>query len=233
VDAIARLPWHACKAARRARQDRLSDPLHQIWLKAKRQKLGTSGDVGAWFWRTATERRMTKFGTLGAAAVALSSALAGAAMAQPVIDNPAKCANFYPNANCLNEGPGNPYTGNYQRQGHSPNNGWRNSRNEYGRNYSGWNNYGYGGPRYSSGFWPADVAAGVVGGAVGTAGAIATAPFRGNAYAYNDRSDRRYSNSSDRGYQRGDKRAYAQRNGFVCEPGKRFKGEDGKQHMCQ
>jgi hypothetical protein len=74
---------------------------------------------------------------------------------------------------------------------------------------------------------------GVVGGAVGTAGAIATAPFRGNAYAYNDRSDRRYSNSSDRGYQSGDKRTYAQRNGFVCEPGKRFKGEDGKQHMCQ
>jgi hypothetical protein len=193
---------------------------------------------------------MTKFGTLGAAAVALSSALAGTAMAQPVIDNPAKCENFYPNANCLNEGPGNPYTGNYQRgyssnnyqRGYSSNNGWRNSRNEYGRNYNGWNNnygwndwsnYGYGGPRYSSGFWPADVTAGVVGGAVGTAGAIATAPFRGNAYAYTDRSDRRYSNSSDRGYQSWDKRTYAQRNGFVCEPGKRFKGEDGKQHMCQ
>jgi hypothetical protein len=38
---------------------------------------------------------------------------------------------------------------------------------------------------HGSGFWPADVAAGVVGGAIGTAGAIATAPFRG-AYAYND-----------------------------------------------
>src|SRR4030088_2675109 len=35
-------------------------------------------------------------------------------------------------------------------------------------------------------FCPADVAAGVVGGAIGTAGAIATAPFRGAAYAYND-----------------------------------------------
>ena len=34
----------------------------------------------------------------------------------------------------------------------------------------------------SSGFWPADVAAGVVGGAIGTAGAIATAPFRGSYY---------------------------------------------------
>ena len=29
-----------------------------------------------------------------------------------------------------------------------------------------------------SGFWPADAAAGVIGGAVGTAGAIASAPFR-------------------------------------------------------
>jgi hypothetical protein len=102
------------------------------------------------------EKRMTKFGVLGAAAAALSSVLAGTALAQPVIDNPAKCANFYPNANCLNEGPGNPYTGNYQRQGYA------NSRNEYGRNYpgrnnNGWNsswdnnygrnNYGYGGPR--------------------------------------------------------------------------------------
>ena len=41
--------------------------------------------------------------------------------------------------------------------------------------------------RTSSGFWPVDVAAGVVGGAIGTAGAIAAAPFtpfRGDSYAY-------------------------------------------------
>src|ERR1700704_2906868 len=39
----------------------------------------------------------------------------------------------------------------------------------------------------NSGFRPADVAAGVVGGAIGTAGAIATAPFRGaESYAYYD-----------------------------------------------
>jgi hypothetical protein len=31
--------------------------------------------------------------------------------------------------------------------------------------------------RYHQGFWPGDVAAGVVGGTIGTAGAIATAPF--------------------------------------------------------
>jgi hypothetical protein len=74
--------------------------------------------------------------------------------------------------------------------------------------------------RADSGFWPADVAAGVVGGAVGTAGAIATAPFRG-AYAYDNGYDGDY---------RGD---YARRNGFVCEPGTIFRGEDGRRHLCQ
>jgi hypothetical protein len=65
-----------------------------------------------------------------------------------------------------------------------------------------------------SGFWPGDVAAGVVGGAIGTAGAIATAPFRGDVYAYND------------GY-------YGYNSGFVCQPGTTFRGEDGRRHICQ
>lgn len=65
---------------------------------------------------------------------------------------------------------------------------------------------------YGSGFWPADVAAGVVGGAIGTAGAIATAPFRNDVYAYNH------------GY-------YDQ--GFVCQPGTVFRGADGRRHICQ
>jgi len=38
--------------------------------------------------------------------------------------------------------------------------------------------------RYGAGFWPADVAAGIVGGAIGTAGAIAAAPFGAGPYAY-------------------------------------------------
>src|SRR5437899_7958741 len=59
---------------------------------------------------------MTKFGLLGAAGVILSSALASPAMAQEVIYNPGYCAQFYPNANCQNKGPGNPYTGGYQRR---------------------------------------------------------------------------------------------------------------------
>jgi hypothetical protein len=68
-----------------------------------------------------------------------------------------------------------------------------------------------------SGFWPADVAAGHVGGAVGTAGAIATAPFRGDGYAYNDGYYQRYRGP----------------NGFACQPGTTFRGEDGRIHLCQ
>ena len=40
-------------------------------------------------------------------------------------------------------------------------------------------NYEYRG----TGFWPGDVAAGIVGGAIGTAGAIAAAPFGAGLYA--------------------------------------------------
>jgi hypothetical protein len=175
---------------------------------------------------------MTKFALLGAAAV-LSSALAGPAMAQQVIYNPGYCAQFYPNANCQNKGPGNPYTGDYQRRiaarnayrnNDSWNNGWDSSWNDNRRDR-----------RYDSGFWPADVAAGVVGGAIGTAGAIATAPFRGDSYAYyNEDSDVYYNN----GYRGGPHRNYAPQNnaalnGFVCQPGTWFKGEDGRRHLCQ
>ena len=69
-----------------------------------------------------------------------------------------------------------------------------------------------------TGFWPADIAAGVVGGAIGTAGAIATAPFR-DTYAYNDR----YYGYNGYGYN----------SGFVCQPGTMFIGEDGRRHICQ
>ena len=52
---------------------------------------------------------------LGAAAL-LSAAVAAPAAAQEVISNPGYCAQFYPNANCQNKGPNNPYTGDYQRR---------------------------------------------------------------------------------------------------------------------
>jgi hypothetical protein len=48
-----------------------------------------------------------------AAALAL---IVGPAAAQQVISEPGYCAFFYPNANCQNKGPGNPYTGDYQRR---------------------------------------------------------------------------------------------------------------------
>ena len=38
-------------------------------------------------------------------------ALAAPASAQPVVYDPVRCAQFYPNANCQNYGPGNPFTG--------------------------------------------------------------------------------------------------------------------------
>ena len=82
-------------------------------------------------------------------------------------------------------------------------------------NYSwhdSWNNNGW--DRHDSGFWPADAAADVVGGAVGAAGAIATAPFRANASAYEN------GGSYDR-------------NGLACRPGSWFRGQDGRRHLCR
>src|SRR4030088_522523 len=142
---------------------------------------------------------MTKFALLGAAAL-LSAMAATPVTAQEVIYNPGYCAQFYPNANCQNKGPNNPYTGDYQRRSaYRSNGGWDN----------GWNN--------NSGFWPGDVAAG----AVGTAGAIATAPFRGtrndNSYAYMD-----------------DNASYcAQRYRSYDPASGTYLGRDGRRHVCQ
>ncbi|MEA2943241.1 MAG: hypothetical protein QOD09_3770, partial [Bradyrhizobium sp.] len=69
-----------------------------------------------------------------------TAALASPAAAQEVIYNPGYCAQFYPNANCQNKGPGNPYTGNYRRGWH---NGyawagprpWRHRHHRYYRGY--------------------------------------------------------------------------------------------------
>jgi hypothetical protein len=169
---------------------------------------------------------MTKLRLLGAAALILSSALASPVMAQEVIYSPGYCAQYYPNANCQNKGPGNPYTGDYQRRTTYPNsynrrdgdanwnNGWHESWNDNRRD------------RRDSGFWPGDVAADVVAGAIGTADAIATAPFRSDSYAYD--------NGYHGGYgQYGYNDSYAARNGFVCQPGTWFKGDDGRRHLCQ
>jgi hypothetical protein len=61
---------------------------------------------------------MSSFNLLGAkflgAVAVLSSLSATPVLAQAVIQEPGYCAFFYPNANCQNKGPGNPY-GNYQQ----------------------------------------------------------------------------------------------------------------------
>jgi len=179
---------------------------------------------------TTTEKCMTKLRLLGAAALVVTSALASPVMAQEVIYNPGYCAQYYPNANCQNKGPGNPYTGDYQRRAtyHNSYNRWNGDTNGNNTNWNNgwhdsWNDNRWNDNRWDrrdTGFWPGDVAAGVVGGAIGTAGAVATAPFRGDAYAY------------DNGY-RGYNDSYGARNGFVCQPGTWFKGEDGRRHLCQ
>ena len=58
---------------------------------------------------------MTKFALLSAVALVCVAA-ATPVKAQEVIYNPGYCAQFYPNANCQNKGPNNPYTGDYQRR---------------------------------------------------------------------------------------------------------------------
>ena len=61
-----------------------------------------------------------KFALIGAAAF-VTAASVTPALAQAVIEDPGYCAQFYPNANCQNLGPGNPYTdGGYYR------NNWHN-----------------------------------------------------------------------------------------------------------
>jgi hypothetical protein len=124
-----------------------------------------------------------------------------------------------------------------QRRGDA---GMMQRRGDEGWNNNGWNNDWN---RRSTGFWPADIAAGAVGtaagvagAAIGTAGAIATAPFRtADAYAY-DAGPYRYGQPTyDRGPNGyyGDWNSYATRNGLVCRPGTMFKGSDGAMHICQ
>jgi len=193
---------------------------------------------------------MTKLKLLGAAALVASSALASPALAQQVISHPGRCLQLDPN--CQNPAPGTSYTGGYRRpvayrtsRDRMQQEARRNEamRNEAMRN--GWHDPGWHAASTDGWwtrrdddpfFWPGDVAAGVVGGAVATAGAavntagaIATAPFRNdNTYAYYN-GDTGYTN----GWNDWDRRTYAQRNGFVCQPGTWFKGDDGRQHLCQ
>jgi hypothetical protein len=74
------------------------------------------------------------------------------------------------------------------------------------------------------------IAAGVIAGAA--LGAYGPGYARGPGY-YDD--SYAYDNSSayDNGYNRAYDDGYAARNGFVCQPGTVFRGEDGRPHLCQ
>ena len=173
-------------------------------------RLATGAETGTKFRRTAlgfapttTENTMTRLKLLGVAALVVTSALASPVFAQKV------AAQDAPRDHASKQMRMNP---------HHRHMAYRNDNN-------GWN----GNPRDPD-FWPGDIAAGVVGGAlatagaaVDTAGAIATAPFHGDSYAYDN------SGNNNGLYDQG----YAQRNGFVCQPGTWFRGEDGRQHPCQ
>jgi hypothetical protein len=69
---------------------------------------------------------MAMYRLLGAAAAL--ALIAGPATAQHVIEEPGYCAFFYPNANCTNEDPGNPYSGDAWlrlKQGHAKPDGFQ------------------------------------------------------------------------------------------------------------
>jgi hypothetical protein len=111
---------------------------------------------------------MTKLTLLGAAAIVAAS-LATPAMAQEATQEPGMIGFNYPNSNYLRGGYGV----------HLPNRSYHYRQGYYGPR-------AYYGPRYyGSGYVgaPAGLAAGVAAGVIGTAGAIAAAPFA-DSYAY-------------------------------------------------
>ena len=77
--------------------------------------------------------------------------------------------------------------------------------------------YGY----RPSGFWPADVAAGVVAGSVGTAGAIVSAPVR-DSYAYYDDDASVYYGS----------RPVSRYGACGVQSGATYMGPDGRWYPC-
>jgi hypothetical protein len=93
----------------------------------------------------------------------------------------------------------------------------------YAQSHPWANDYHY---RYGhSGFWPGEVAAGVIGGAIGVADAIVTAPFE-DSYAYYD-GGRPYGDT----YAYYGRRPYA-RTTCGLQPGATYLGPDGRWYPC-
>jgi hypothetical protein len=107
---------------------------------------------------------MTKLTLLGVAAI-LATALATPAMSQEATQEPGMIGFNYPNSNYLRGGYGVRTPSRYDHSYYGPR--------------------GYYGPRAYYGPGPVGLAAGVAAGAVGTAAAIAGAPYA-DSYAYYD-----------------------------------------------
>lgn len=143
---------------------------------------------------------------LSRAAVLGAVAIAVSALASPAFAqglDPARCTGPFPDPNCQNYRAGYPAAGSQYRH-----------RRMVQREAT------------PDGFWPAATAGAIAGAAVGTAAAVATAPVR----AWDD-SYASYNRGGPGWY--GDWNSYAARNGIVCRPGTYFKGDDGRQHLCQ
>jgi hypothetical protein len=82
-----------------------------------------------------------------------------------------------------------------------------------------------------SGFWPADVAAGVVGGAIGAAGAIASAPFRVSDPYYDSYAYYGGSVPYDDSYAYYGRRPYP-RTTCGLQLGATYLGPDGRWYPC-
>jgi hypothetical protein len=164
------------------------------------------------------ERPMTKLSLaiLGTAAI-FTSTLAGPAMAMGTMakgakDKQANCVG----SNCQIKGPKILAKSQSHMQRHAAYRGerFRNANAALTRE-----------DQYRRPVGPIGAAGAVVGGAVATAGAIATAPFRA--------FDNSYNNYYGYGYGGRDWKTYAAHNTLACTPGTMFKGPDGQQHLCQ
>ena len=81
-----------------------------------------------------------------------------------------------------------------------------------------------------SGFWPGDVAAAVVGGAVVTAGAIATAPLRSGPYPYDAYAY--FGRDSDDTFAYYNDRPVSRRTTCGLQSGATYMGPDGRWYPC-
>jgi hypothetical protein len=169
--------------------NRCSD--HMIVLS----RCGTFEAPGYCLFDSSGETVMIKFGTIGAACLAVALAASTPALAQ----GGNRAGGFH--------GGGAHFAGGGYRGG-----GFRGGHGGFG-------------PGIAAGL----VAGAVIGGA-GYYGSGYSPGYYDDSYAY-DNSDNSYA--YDNGYTGAYDNGYAARNGFVCQPGTWFRGEDGRRHLCQ